>query len=89
MYNPSGTSEAYIRSGPPESMGRTAALFVILRYRRLRSQASIRWAISEVRTMSATQATVARIERVEIETRMTTLRKLTRGLGVDPAELVE
>jgi DNA-binding XRE family transcriptional regulator len=36
-----------------------------------------------------TTATVARIERDEIEPRMTTLRKLARALGVDPAELVE
>jgi DNA-binding XRE family transcriptional regulator len=35
-----------------------------------------------------TTATVARIERGEIEPRMTTLRKLASGLGVDPAELV-
>ena len=36
-----------------------------------------------------TTATVARIERDEIEPRMTTLRKLAQGLEVDPAELVE
>jgi XRE family transcriptional regulator, fatty acid utilization regulator len=36
-----------------------------------------------------TTATVARIERDEIEPRMTTLRKLAQALGVDPAELVE
>ena len=36
-----------------------------------------------------TTATVARIERDEIEPRMTTLRKLADGLEVDPAELVE
>jgi transcriptional regulator with XRE-family HTH domain len=36
-----------------------------------------------------TTATVARIERDEIEPRMTTLRKLARALEVDPAELVE
>jgi transcriptional regulator with XRE-family HTH domain len=35
-----------------------------------------------------TTATVARIERNEIEPRMTTLRKLAQGLDVDPAELV-
>jgi transcriptional regulator with XRE-family HTH domain len=35
-----------------------------------------------------TTATVARIERDEIELRMTTLRKLAQGLEVDPAELV-
>ena len=35
-----------------------------------------------------TTATVARIERDEIEPRMTTLRKLAEALGVDPAELV-
>ncbi len=35
-----------------------------------------------------TTATVARIERDEIEPRMTTLRKLAHGLEVDPAELV-
>jgi len=35
-----------------------------------------------------TTATVARIERDEIEPRMTTLRKLAQGLEVDPAELV-
>ncbi len=35
-----------------------------------------------------TTATVARIERDEIEPRMTTLRKLAQGLDVDPAELV-
>jgi transcriptional regulator with XRE-family HTH domain len=34
-------------------------------------------------------ATVARIERDEIEPRMTTLGKLAEALGVDPAELVE
>jgi transcriptional regulator with XRE-family HTH domain len=34
-------------------------------------------------------ATVARIERNEIEPRMTTLSKLAQALGVDPAELVE
>ena len=34
-------------------------------------------------------ATVARIERNEIEPRMPTLRKLARALDVDPAELVE
>ncbi len=34
-------------------------------------------------------ATVARIERDEIEPRMTTLRKLAQALEVDPAELVE
>ena len=38
---------------------------------------------------SVTTATVARIERDEIEPRMTTLRKLARALEVDPAELVE
>jgi transcriptional regulator with XRE-family HTH domain len=36
-----------------------------------------------------TTATVARIERDEIEPRMTTLRKLAGVLEVDPAELVE
>ena len=36
-----------------------------------------------------TTATVARIERNEIEPRMTTLRKLAQGLEVDPAELVD
>jgi transcriptional regulator with XRE-family HTH domain len=36
-----------------------------------------------------TTATVARIERDEIEPRMTTLRKLAEALGVNPAELVE
>lgn len=36
-----------------------------------------------------TTATVARIERDEIEPRMTTLRKLAQGLEVDPAELVD
>ena len=36
-----------------------------------------------------TTATVARIERDEIEPRMTTLRKLAPALEVDPAELVE
>jgi transcriptional regulator with XRE-family HTH domain len=36
-----------------------------------------------------TTATVARIERDEIEPRMTTLRKLAHALEVDPAELVE
>ena len=35
-----------------------------------------------------TTATVARIERDEIEPRMTTLRKLAEALEVDPAELV-
>ncbi len=35
-----------------------------------------------------TTATVARIERNEIEPRMTTLRKLAQALEVDPAELV-
>jgi transcriptional regulator with XRE-family HTH domain len=35
-----------------------------------------------------TTATVARIERDEIEPRMTTLRKLSQALEVDPAELV-
>ena len=35
-----------------------------------------------------TTATVARLEREEIEPRMTTLRKLADALGVDPAELV-
>jgi transcriptional regulator with XRE-family HTH domain len=35
-----------------------------------------------------TTATVARIERDEIEPRMTTLRKLADALGVEPAELV-
>jgi transcriptional regulator with XRE-family HTH domain len=35
-----------------------------------------------------TTATVARIERDEIEPRMTTLRKLAQALEVDPAELV-
>jgi transcriptional regulator with XRE-family HTH domain len=35
-----------------------------------------------------TTATVARIERDEIEPRMTTLRKLAGGLELDPAELV-
>ncbi len=35
-----------------------------------------------------TTATVARIERDEIEPRMTTLRKLAAALEVDPAELV-
>jgi transcriptional regulator with XRE-family HTH domain len=38
---------------------------------------------------SVTTATVARIERDEIEPRMTTLRKLAQALEVDPAELVE
>ena len=36
-----------------------------------------------------TTATVARIERNEIEPRMPTLRKLAQALGVDPAELAE
>ena len=36
-----------------------------------------------------TTATVARIERDEIEPRMTTLRKLSDALRVDPADLVE
>ena len=36
-----------------------------------------------------TTATVARIERNEIEPRMTTLGKLAQALEVDPAELVE
>ncbi|HET7270273.1 MAG TPA: helix-turn-helix transcriptional regulator [Rubrobacter sp.] len=36
-----------------------------------------------------TTATVARIERDEIEPRMTTLGKLAKALEVDPAELVE
>jgi transcriptional regulator with XRE-family HTH domain len=36
-----------------------------------------------------TTATVARIERDEIEPRMTTLRKLAQALEVDLAELVE
>jgi transcriptional regulator with XRE-family HTH domain len=36
-----------------------------------------------------TTATVARIERDEIEPRMTTLRKLAQALEVDPAELIE
>jgi transcriptional regulator with XRE-family HTH domain len=35
-----------------------------------------------------TTATVARIERSEIEPRMTTLRKLAAALEVEPAELV-
>ncbi len=35
-----------------------------------------------------TTATVARVERNEIEPRMTTLRKLAAALEVDPAELV-
>jgi D-alanyl-D-alanine-carboxypeptidase/D-alanyl-D-alanine-endopeptidase len=35
-----------------------------------------------------TTATVARIERNEIEPHMTTLRKLAAALEVDPAELV-
>ena len=35
-----------------------------------------------------TTATVARIERDEIEPRMTTLRKLADALGVEPADLV-
>jgi transcriptional regulator with XRE-family HTH domain len=35
-----------------------------------------------------TTATVARIERDEIEPRMTTLRKLAQALEADPAELV-
>ncbi len=35
-----------------------------------------------------TTATVARIDRDEIEPRMTTLRKLAGGLELDPAELV-
>ena len=35
-----------------------------------------------------TTATVARIERDEIEPRMTTLGKLASALKVDPAELV-
>ena len=36
-----------------------------------------------------TTATVARIERDQIEPRMTTLRKRAQALEVDPAELVE
>ncbi len=36
-----------------------------------------------------TTATVARIERDEIEPRMPTLRKLADALEVEPAELVE
>jgi transcriptional regulator with XRE-family HTH domain len=36
----------------------------------------------------AERAGVARIERDEIEPRMTTLRKLANGLEVNPAELV-
>jgi len=38
---------------------------------------------------SPTTAMVARIERDEIEPRMTTLGKLARALGVDPTEPVE
>jgi transcriptional regulator with XRE-family HTH domain len=40
------------------------------------------------RKFSLATATVARIERNEIEPRMTTLRKLAQALEVDPAELV-
>jgi transcriptional regulator with XRE-family HTH domain len=36
-----------------------------------------------------TTATVARVERDEIEPRMTTLGKLARALEGDPADLVE
>jgi transcriptional regulator with XRE-family HTH domain len=36
-----------------------------------------------------TTATVARIERDEIEPRMTTLRKLARALEMDPADLLD
>jgi predicted transcriptional regulator len=36
-----------------------------------------------------TPAPVARVERDEIEPRMTTLRKLAWALEVDPAELIE
>ena len=38
---------------------------------------------------SVTTATVARIERDEIEPRMTTRRKLAQALKMDPAELIE
>jgi hypothetical protein len=41
-----------------------------------------------IRNAGVTTATVARIERDEIEPCMTTLRKLAQGLKVDPAELV-
>ncbi len=43
---------------------------------------------SGLRSAGVATTTVARIERDEIEPRMTTLRKLARGLEVDPAELV-
>ena len=36
-----------------------------------------------------TIATVARIERDEVEPHMTTVRKLSDALGVEPRELVE
>ena len=36
-----------------------------------------------------TTAAVARIERNEAEPRMTTLRKLAEGLGIEPHELVK
>jgi predicted transcriptional regulator len=39
--------------------------------------------------LSVTTETVARIERDEIEPRMTTLRKLAQALEVDPAEPAE
>jgi hypothetical protein len=45
-------------------------------------------AVSYPFSTGVTTATVARIERDEIEPRMTTLRKLAQGLEVDPADLV-
>jgi transcriptional regulator with XRE-family HTH domain len=45
-------------------------------------------AVSYPFSTGVTTATVARIERDEIEPRMPTLRKLAGGLDVDPAELV-
>ncbi len=58
---------------------------------RLRKQRTLR-ALTQAELAEragVTTATVARIERGEIEPRMTTLRKLAQGLEVDPAELVE
>ena len=59
-----------------------AALLPKQRTRRALTQAEL------AKRAGVTTATVARIERDEIEPRMTTLRKLAEALGVDPAELV-
>jgi transcriptional regulator with XRE-family HTH domain len=64
-----------------------AVVFVGEQLKRLRTLRALTQA-DVAKRAGVTTATVARIERNEIEPRMTTLRKLAAALEVNPAELV-